>query len=115
MRARVSVAVNASELRIVGRNLVAVGAVRTMVRNLEPSVIKRRACPGRGRMATVASRWIAGGEVVRNRTTQSCRAVPVVEVAAVARGIGGGQRIVVTDVAQVAGGGQVIASEGPTG
>ena len=86
-----------------------------MVRNREVSVIKRRACPGRGRMATVASRWVAGGEVVRDRTAQSCRAVPVGEVAAVARGIGGGQRIVVAGVAQVAGRGQVSASEGPTG
>lgn len=115
MRARVSVAVNASELRIVGRNLVAVGADRTMVRNREPSVVEGCSCPRGRRMAGVACCRVIGSDVVRDRTAQGLCTEPVSGVAPVACGVRRGQRIVVAGVAQVAGRRQVSASEGPTG
>ena len=112
---RGGMAVDAGKLRIVGGNLVTVSADRTMVRNREVSVIEGCAQPIGGGVAAIASRRVASSDVVRDRATQSLCAVPVSEVTAVARGVRGGQRIVVADVAQVARRSQVSAGEGPAG
>src|SRR5215469_17796156 len=53
--------------------------------------------------------------MVRDRATEGLGAVPVGLVTAVARCIGGVQRIVVADMAQSAGGGEVRACQCPTG
>ena len=81
------VAVDAGELRIIRRNLVAVGADRTMVRNGEICVIERRAQPVSGRMAAIARGWVTGSDVVRDRTAQGLCTDPFSGVAAVAGGV----------------------------
>ena len=111
---RVGMTVDASEYRIV-RSLVTVRADRTVVRNREPRVVEGRTGPSGRRMAAVASRRIASGDMVRDRATQGLRAVPIRLVTAVARCIGGVQRIVVSNMAQSAGGGKVRACQCPTG
>ena len=107
---RVGVAVDARKLRVVGRNLVAIGTHRTVVRDREPGVVERRARPGGGRVASVAGGWIPGGEVVRDGAAQSCRAVPIRCVAWIAGRVRCGQGVTAVGrgVAQGAGGRQVI-------
>ena len=66
VRTRIRMAIDTCKLRVVGRDLVAIRADRTMVRDREPSVIKGCSCPHGRRVAGVAGRWIAGGDVVRD-------------------------------------------------
>jgi len=68
VRTRVGMTIDTRKLRVVGRDLVAIRADRTMMRDREPSVIKGCSCPRGRRVAGVAGRWIAGGDVVRDRT-----------------------------------------------
>jgi len=93
---------------------VAIVANRTIVRNREPRVIERGAGPRGRRVARVAGGRITRRNVVWHRATQSLRAVPIRLVTAVARCIGGVQRIVVANMAQSAGGGKVRACQCPT-
>ena len=68
VRTRIRMAIDTCKLRVVGRDLVAIRADRTMMRDREPSVIKGCSCPRGRRVAGVAGRWIAGGNMVRDRT-----------------------------------------------
>jgi len=97
-------AINACKLRVVRRDLVAVRAHRAMVWNSEPGVIKCRPCPRGRRVAGVAGRRIAGGDVVRDGAAERLRAVPIGLMAGIASSVGGRQRVVVAHMAQVAGG-----------
>jgi len=92
---------------------VAIIANRTIVRNREPRVIEGGSCPRGRRVARVAGGRITRRNVIRHRAAQSLRAVPIRLVTAVARCIGGVQRIVVASVAEVARRGEVSAGQGP--
>ena len=94
---------------------MAIVANRTIVRNREPRVIERGAGPRGRRVARVAGSRITRSNVIWHRAAQSLRAVPIRLVTAVARCIGGVQRIVVANMAQSAGGGKVGACQCPTG
>ena len=93
---------------------MAIIANRTIVRNREPRVIEGGSCPRGRRVARVAGGRITRRNVIRHRAAQSLRAVPIRLVTAVARCIGGVQRIVVANMAQSAGGGKVRACQCPT-
>ena len=96
-------AIDARKLRVVGRNLVTVGANRCMVRDRKPGVIEGRPSPRGRRVAGVAGRRIAGSDVVRDGAAERLRAVPIRRVAAVAIGVGACEVVVVSDVAGHAG------------
>src|SRR5215469_18477492 len=97
-------AVDTRKLRVVRRDLVAVRAHRAMVWNSEPGVIKGGSCPRGRRVAGVAGRRITCCLMVRDRATHGKGAVPIGLMAAIASSVGGGQRVVVAHMAQVAGG-----------
>ena len=115
MRSRVRVAIDARKLRVIGRNLVAVRANRSVVRDRKPGVIKGRPCPRRRRVAGVAGRRITRCLMVRDRATHSKGAVPIGLMAAIASSVGGRQRVVVADMAQVAGGRKMRARKRKAG
>ena len=99
VRVSVRVAIDARKLRVVGRNLVAVRANRSVVWDRKPGVIKGRPCPRGRRVAGVAGRRIAGGDVVRDGAAERLRARPIGLMAAIASRVGGRQRVVVVDMA----------------
>ena len=80
-------AIDAGELRIVSRHLMAVGANGTMVRNREVGVVERGVQPVGGGVARVACRRVPGSNVVRDATTEGLRAVPLRNVASIADGV----------------------------
>ena len=112
---RLGVAVDAGEAGVVGGDLVAIVADRFVVRDREISMVESCAKPTGGGVASVASSRITGGDVIRDCTAKSLRAVPIGRMAAVTRGVRRGEGVVVVDVAQVAGGRKVSAGERPTG
>ena len=69
-------AVDASKAGVVGGNLVAVVADRTVMRNREVGVVEGGAEPTGGGVASVASGWIAGSDVIRDSATESLCAGP---------------------------------------
>jgi len=115
------VAVDAGEAGVVRGDLVAIVADRTVMGNGVIRVIESGAKPRGGDVASVASGRIPGGDVIGYGTAEGLRAVPLCLVAAIARSVGGSQRIVVVDVAigaglHAAGGGNdVAAGERPSG
>ena len=108
-------AIDARKLRVIGRNLVAVRANRSVVRDRKPGVIKGRPGPRGRRVAGVAGRRIAGGDVVRDGAAERLRAVPIGLMAAIASSVGGRQRVVVAHMAQVAGGRKMRACKRKAG
>ena len=99
---RSGVAIDASETREVGRNLVAIVALRTVMRNREErSVIECGAEPtGSGVAAgSVAGERESRGNVIGHGATEGLRALPGGLMAAVAGGVCGGERVVAIDVA----------------
>lgn len=106
------VAIDASETGKVGRNLVAVVTDGAMVGDREViAVIEGRAEPTGSRVAAggIARCGEARGDVVWNGTTERLRGIPIRDVAGIARGVGGSERVVVADVAETARSGQVRA------
>lgn len=71
------VAIDAGKAGIVGGNLMAIVAGRTMVRDREIGVIEGCAEPGRRCVARVAGGGITSGDVIGNAATKSLRTVPV--------------------------------------
>ena len=67
----VCMTVDAGERGVVRRNLVAIVANRTMVRNREPRVIERGAGPRGRRVARVAGSRITRSNVIWHRAAQS--------------------------------------------
>ena len=113
-----SVAVDASEARVVGGNLVAVVANRTVMRNREVSMVECCAQPSGGSVASVAGRGITGGNVIGDAAAERLRAGPCGLVAAIAGSVRGCQRVVAIDVASRArsfAGVGVCAGERPSG
>ena len=96
--------VDTRKLRVVCRDLMAIRTHRAVVWDSEPGVIKRRPGPRGRRVAGVAGRRIAGGDVVRDGAAERLRAVPIGLMAGIASSVGGRQRVVVAHMAQVAGG-----------
>ena len=97
------VAVDTGEAGVVRRHLVAIVTHRPVMRNREVRVIERCAQPACGGVAGVARGWVPRGDVIRHRTAQRLRAVPLRQVAAGTNRVRRGQRIVVIDVAVRAG------------
>ena len=93
------VAVDAGKLRIIRRNLVAIGAHRAIMRKCEPGVIKRRAEPSGRRVTGIACRRVTGRDVVRHAAAEGLRAIPFRQVASIANGVCGSQRVIVANVA----------------
>ena len=107
------VAVDAGEAGVVGGNLVAIATNRAVVGNGEISVIESSAEPVCSGVAGVASGWISRRDVVRDRTTESLRAVPIGEMATVASRIGSSEAVIVVEVARGAGSVHVCAGQSP--
>ena len=107
------VAVDAGKLGIVGRNLVTIRAYRTVMRDREPGVIKGRSCPRRRRVAGIAGRWVARGDVIGHRAAQSLRASPIRRVTVIAGRVRRIQQIIAADMAKGACRRQVSAGECP--
>lgn len=100
---RLRMAVDTSKTTEVRRHLVAVIANRAVVRNRkERTVIESSAEPAGGVVATsgVAGRRETCGNVIRHRAAESLRALPCCEMAAIASGVPGGERVVAIDVAR---------------
>jgi hypothetical protein len=93
------VAVDTRKTRIIGGDLVTIVANGAVMRNGEVRVLVAGAQPVRFCVAAIASRRKPSGDVVRNGTAQSLRAVPLRQVAAVANRIRCRERVVVVDVA----------------
>ena len=93
------VAVDAGKLRIIRRNLVAIGAHRAIMRKCEPRVCKRRAKPAGRRVAGITGGRIASGNVIRYAAAECLRAVPFRQMASVANGVCGSQRVIVANMA----------------
>jgi hypothetical protein len=91
--------VDAGKLRIIRRNLVAISAHRAIMRKCEPRVIKRRAEPSGRRVAGITCRRIARGDVIRYAAAKRLRTVPFRQVASVANGVCGSQRVIVANMA----------------
>lgn len=96
---RRGVAIDAGKTRVVRRNLVAIAAYRSVVRDRKIGVVECSAEPTRGRVASVACLRVAGRDVVRHRAAERLRAEPRGLVAPVTRGVCRGQAVVVADVA----------------
>src|SRR5271157_485632 len=100
---RLRVAINAGKAGVIRGNLVAVVArwgIRFVVGDREEiAVIERGSEPACRRVAGIARRWITGRNMVGHRAAQGLRAVPIGNVAAIADGIRGGQRVIVANVA----------------
>ena len=96
------VAIDAGKRRVVRGNQVAIAANRAVMRNREKGVVEGRAQPRRRVMATVASRGIAGSNMIRNWSTQCRRTLPCGNVAAITGRIPYGQSVVVVGVALIA-------------
>ena len=116
VRVEAGVAIDAGKLRVVRRNLVAIIAHGTIVRNPEPGVVESRAQPARRCVAGIARRWVVRRKVVRDSATQGLGAIPIREVAAVASCVRRGKRVVVGDMAKGAcRTRQVVAGQRPAG
>jgi len=110
------VANDAGEDCIVRRSNVAIGADGTMMRLLEPGVIKGRAKPiggGPGGVAGYAGGRVHRGDVIGYAAAQGLGALPRGQMATIAIGVGGGQGVVIADVARGAGRGDVGAGQSP--
>ena len=97
-------AIDASETRVVRRDLMAVVTYRSVMRDLEIRVIECGAQPTGGRVAGVARLRLAGCDVVWHGATKCLRAEPRRLVAPVTRGVSRTQGVIVADVTIRAGG-----------
>ena len=115
LMSRLRVAIDASEACVVGRNLVAVVADRTVMGNREIGVIERCAEPIGGGVASVTSGRISRGNMIWNAPAECLCAVPIGLMAAVTGGIRGRKAVIVIDMARGARRGRVCAGKGPSG
>ena len=115
LMSRLRVAIDASKARVVGRNLVAIVADRTVMGNREIGVIERCAEPIAGGVASVASGRISRRNMIRNTPAECLRTVPSGLMAAVTGGIRGRKVVIVIDMARRARRGRMCACKSPSG
>jgi hypothetical protein len=114
----VGMAVDAGEAGVVSRNLMAIVANRTVMRDGEVGVIESGAQPAGGGMAGITGRRVARCDVVRDTATESLGAGPRSLMAPIAGRVRGRKAVIVVDVAGGAGSLgriRVRAGECPTG